>query len=73
MVLFGFGMNIMGSAVMLGYISHLFLDGLSVQGIKPLGPFISKRIRGFVKVGGVFENVFFVFLDGLKLPNNEFN
>ncbi len=44
-------------AVLSSYSAHLFADSISKEGITPLWP--SKfRIKGFVKVGGVFEFVF---------------
>jgi inner membrane protein len=45
----------------IGYVSHLFADGLTVRGVRPLYP-INLKIRGFVKTGGALESVLFVLL-----------
>ena len=39
-----------------GYVSHLFLDALTIQGVTFIYPFKSK-IRGFIKTGGVVEKI----------------
>lgn len=44
-----------------GYISHLFLDCLTVSGVRLFWPFKFK-IKGFVKSGGIIEEVVFVLL-----------
>jgi len=62
LLLFILEYRVLGMAVIVGYLSHLFLDLLTLKGIKPLYPFFDKKIRGFVKVGSIFENVIFVFI-----------
>ena len=55
-----------GIAILLGYLSHLFLDGLTKAGIMPLYQLINKRINGFFKTNSLMEKIFFlviVFLD----------
>ena len=47
-------------ASFLGCISHLFMDSLTRQGIKPLFPITSKRIYGFVKTNSLVEKLFFL-------------
>jgi len=41
-----------------GYISHLFLDCFTIQGVRPFWPF-NFRVRGFVKSGKLFEHIIF--------------
>lgn len=43
----------------IGYLSHLFLDSLTLEGIYPFWP-LKLRIRGFIKTGGLLENLFFL-------------
>ena len=48
-------------AFVAGYAGHLLLDAMTPSGVMPFWP--SKlRIRGFVRVGGLLEKVFFVVL-----------
>jgi len=49
-----------------GYLSHLFLDGLTKQGIYLFYP-LKFRIRGFIKTNGIIEKIFLVFLFVLNL------
>lgn len=60
--LFILDFRVIGLGVLIGYLSHLVLDSLTVQGVRPLSPFIGFKIRGFVKVGSVFEQVLFVLV-----------
>lgn len=48
-------------AFIAGFVSHLLLDALTPAGVKPFWP-STLKIRGFVRVGGVLEKVFFVLL-----------
>ena len=50
-----------GFGFFVGYVSHLFLDCLTYFGVALFWPF-SWRIKGFVKSGGVVEDVVFVLL-----------
>ena len=55
-----------GSAILLGYGSHLIIDSINKAGIIPLYPISSKKIRGFVKTGSFLEKILFlaiVFMD----------
>ena len=50
-----------GFGFFVGYISHLFLDCLTKSGVRLFWPF-GWRIKGFVKAGGVAEDIIFVLL-----------
>ncbi|MBT7101890.1 metal-dependent hydrolase [archaeon] len=50
-----------GFGFFVGYVSHLFLDCLTRGGVRLLWPFPWK-IKGFVRSGGIFEQVVFVLL-----------
>jgi membrane-bound metal-dependent hydrolase YbcI (DUF457 family) len=43
-----------------GYSFHLILDGITIQGIRPLYP-MKFRINGIVKTGKLAENIIFLF------------
>ena len=49
-------------AVLVGYFSHLFADGLTKKGIKPLCPIINKKINGFIKTNSILEKIFFLII-----------
>ena len=48
-----------GFGFFVGYISHLFLDCWTKSGIKLFWPF-NWKIKGFIKSGGIIEQVIFV-------------
>ena len=50
-----------GFGFFVGYVSHLFLDSLTKSGVALLWPF-GWKIKGFVKSGGIGEQVLFVLL-----------
>jgi len=50
-----------GFGFFIGYVSHLFLDCLTKSGVKLFWPFPWK-IKGFVKSGGIIEQIVFVLL-----------
>ena len=50
-----------GFGFLVGYLSHLFLDCFTKAGVYLFWPF-DWKIRGFVKTGGIFEDVVFVLL-----------
>lgn len=54
--------NEMGIAVLVGYFSHLFMDALTKNGIRPLYPLINKRINGFIKTNSIIEKMFFLII-----------
>lgn len=43
------------TAAAVGYSSHLFLDSLTKDGITPLLPLSGKKLRGFIRTGGLLE------------------
>lgn len=45
------------AAAAIGYASHLALDSLTKEGVIPFLPLSKRRIRGFIKTGGIFEKV----------------
>ena len=45
----------------IGYLSHLFLDTLTKQGVYLFYPF-KLRINGFIKTNGIIEKMFLMFL-----------
>ncbi|MBS3145940.1 metal-dependent hydrolase [Candidatus Woesearchaeota archaeon] len=55
-----------GYGIFAGYLSHLIGDGLSKEGINLLYPFTKLEIKGFLRVGGIVENILFIFLLGLS-------
>ena len=50
-----------GFGFFVGYISHLFLDCLTVSGVRLFWPF-GWKIKGFVRSGRIIEDVVFVLL-----------
>jgi len=44
-----------------GYVSHLFLDCLTRGGVRLFWP-LKFKVKGFVKSGGIVEQVIFVLL-----------
>lgn len=53
--------NWAGFGFFVGYMSHLFLDCFTKSGVRLFWPF-SWKVRGFVKSGGIVEQVVFVLL-----------
>ena len=49
-----------GLGFLLGFLLHLVLDCFSLSGVRLLWPFSKRKISGFVKTGGVFEEILFV-------------
>jgi len=54
--------NLMAIAVLIGYFSHLFMDAITKQGIKPLYPIINNRISGFFKTNSLNEKIIFLLI-----------
>lgn len=50
-----------GAGFFIGYSSHLFLDSLTKSGVKLFWPF-KWKVKGFVKSGGIIEEIIFVSL-----------
>ncbi len=46
-------------ALIIGYLSHLFLDSFTKSGINPLWPF-NIKLKGQVKTGRLLENILFL-------------
>ena len=51
--------NEIGTAILIGYFSHLFMDALTKNGIRPLHPIVNKKINGPIKTNSIFEKIFF--------------
>ena len=49
-----------GIAILIGYIGHLILDGLTKEGVNLFYPFL--EFRGLVRVGGSIEKIIFLGL-----------
>jgi len=63
LVLFVFDLKLVSMGVLVGYLLHLFLDLITKKGLALFYPLSRKRVRGFVKVGSLIENiVFFIVL-----------
>jgi len=61
-VLWFFGYEMLGLAIVFGYCSHLVLDMLNYSGIMLFYPFSSFKIKGFVKNGSFLESVLFFII-----------
>ena len=58
-----YGYSWIGVAFAVGYFSHLVGDAFTKSGVAFLYPLSSKRIKGFIRTGGVLEELlFFVFV-----------
>ena len=54
--------KIAGIGFGLGYLSHLFLDMLTVQGVALFRPFVKKKMGFGIRSGGLIEEIIFVLL-----------
>ena len=54
--------NEVGIAILAGYFSHLFMDAITKNGIRPLYPLINKRINGFFKTNSILEKILFLII-----------
>lgn len=63
-ILIGFlGSQTVAAGALLGYSSHLILDGLTKEGIRPLTPLSRFRVSWFMRSGGIFDwALFFIFI-----------
>lgn len=59
--------NELGTAVLVGYISHLFIDGMTKNGIRLFYPLINRKINGFFKTNSISEKIFFLIVFLLDL------
>lgn len=51
--------SFVGVALAVGYVSHLFSDGLTKMGVNFLHPVANLHLGGFIETGTVWEHVFF--------------
>lgn len=49
-------------AVFIGYLSHLIIDAITLEGIMPLHPISRFRLKGIFRTGSVFEYIIFVLI-----------
>jgi inner membrane protein len=49
-----------GLGILVGYVSHILLDGLTESGVNLLHPVTNLRISGFVKTGGLIEHLMLI-------------
>ena len=61
-IIFNFINYELAIASLIGYFSHLFLDALTRQGIRPLYPIYNKKINGPFKTNSITEKIIFVFI-----------
>lgn len=54
--------NFLGIGFFLGYLLHLILDCLTINGVKLFWPVSNAKISFFVKSGGLFEEIIFVLV-----------
>lgn len=54
-------------ALVIGYLSHLFIDGLTKQGINILHPIANLRIKGFIETGSFLETILFIIFIVLNI------
>lgn len=60
--LFILNLKLSSLAVLIGYLLHLLLDLITKKGINLFYPLTKKRIKGFIKVGSLIENMLFTIL-----------
>lgn len=54
-------------AFIIGYVSHLILDSLTIQGVNFLHPFAQFHLKGFIKTGSILELILFISLIAITL------
>jgi len=54
--------NEIGIAILAGYFSHLFMDAMTKNGIRPLYPLVNKRINGFFITNSILEKILFLVI-----------
>lgn len=60
MVLLAIFNVILAVGFFIGFLSHIFLDCFTKQGVNIFWPFFNGKIKGFVRSGAVVEDVIFV-------------
>ncbi len=54
------------AAFLIGYVVHVLVDGLTVNGIKPFFPLSRFEIKGFLRSGDLMDNLlFFLIIAGI--------
>jgi len=54
--------NEIGIAILAGYFSHLFMDALTKNGIRPLHPLVNKKINGPFRTNSILERILFLII-----------
>jgi inner membrane protein len=54
--------NEIAMAAGIGYASHLLLDAITKEGIKPLSPLSKMKIKGPIRTNSIFEHAILVIL-----------
>jgi len=62
LVLFILNLKLISLAILIGYSLHLLLDMITKKGIALFYPLSQKRIKGFIKVGSLVENIILIIL-----------
>lgn len=57
-----FGYFELGLGFLVGYISHLMADALTLEGVRMFYPFSKYTARGFIKTGSLLEKIFFIII-----------
>ena len=57
-----FNYNNVGYGLFVGYTAHLLIDGLTRNGVRIFYPLFNFKISGFIKTGGLIENVLFYII-----------
>lgn len=57
-----FGYIGLGIGFLVGYISHLMADALTLEGVRMFYPFSKYTARGFIKTGSLLEKIFFIII-----------
>ena len=52
----------MGTALFIGYVSHIALDGLTWSGVNLIHPISQLRIQGFIKTGKILEHILLMII-----------
>jgi len=58
-----------GFALFLGYVSHLLIDGLTLEGVNFLHPISKLHLSGFVETGKLLEHIILIGLVLIILLN----
>ncbi len=61
-ILYYFNYSRFSLPIIVGYISHLIGDAITKEGIMPFYPFSGFRIKGFIRTGGLIEQILFIAL-----------